>query len=57
MTDINIILEKVKKKRNSKSITRIFICDKCNKTMIKILPLLNNPETIKCSCGKKMTLK
>lgn len=57
MTDINTIVANVKKKRNSRSVTRKFICDQCNKSVIKILPPLHNPETIKCSCGKEMLVK
>ncbi len=56
MDDIVTIIEKVKRKRNSASVKRTFVCDNCKRTIIKILPPLYSPPTMKCSCGCNLNM-
>lgn len=50
LQSITSVIEKVKRKRNP-TLNKKFFCGKCNRTVLKTLPKLYNPDIIKCSCG------
>lgn len=50
LQNIKGVIEKVKR-QHKEMINRKFFCEKCNRTVLKTLPKLYNPDTVKCSCG------
>lgn len=53
MLDIDAIVNKVRHKRSTQIIHKKYICEKCNKTIVKNLPRLHNTVP-QCSCGEQM---
>jgi len=53
MTDIGLIVNKVRRRRATQIISKKYTCEKCNKTVFKNLPRLHNTVP-QCSCGEQM---
>ncbi len=53
MTDIVSLVAKVKNQRVSQLIKKKYHCEKCNKSMIRLLPKLYSGVP-QCSCGEQM---
>lgn len=53
MINIGAIVNKVRHTRQTQIIKKRYVCEKCNKTMIKNLPRLHNTAP-QCTCGEVM---
>lgn len=53
MTNIGAIVNKVRHTRQTQIIKKRYVCEKCNKTVIKNLPRLHNTAP-QCNCGEQM---
>ncbi len=53
MTDIGLIVNKIRHRRATQIISKKYTCEKCSKTVFKNLPRLHNTAP-QCSCGEQM---
>lgn len=53
MADIEILVAKVKNQRVSQLVKKKYHCEKCDRSMVRILPMLYT-GTPQCSCGEQM---